>query len=257
MSDSTTIIKIHNSSSCTAKVSMRRNYKRPHTSSDGNITDHVASSLPPRKVARVMSALPARLQKQQPDTSCDPQQCLESILTSKGIQNTVHPYASLTGFFEEAKDEEIKAYGLDVLKAIREGDIEQLRAFHNEGRPLKCSNRFGESLLHLACRKGLLSVVDFLINEIGVPLNVVDDMGRNPLHDAFWAIEPNLELVDVLVTQCPDLLLVSDKRGHTPFSYARREHWSKWVTYLKERSNLLAPTLLNQQPRLSNAHCTR
>jgi ankyrin repeat protein len=229
-----------NNSNSSTKVSMKR--KRPIT---GNIIDQVSTSLLPRKVVRVMSALPVRHQKHD-DTSSNPQHCLESILAERGIQNTVHSYDSLTGFFEETKDEEVKAYGLDVLKAIRDSDIEQLRAFHQQGRPLKCSNRFGESLLHLACRKGLLTVVDFLINEVGVPVNVVDDMGRNPLHDAFWTIEPNLELVDVLVKQCPDLLLVSDKRGHTPFSYARRSHWSKWVTYLKERSNLLAPTLLNQ-----------
>lgn len=220
------------------KVSMKR--KRPSTC---NVADQVSASLPPRKIVRVISA---RLQEKNADSSCNPQQYLETILESKGIQSTVHSYASLTGFFEETKDEEVKAYGLDVLKAIRDSDIEQLRAFQQQGRPLKCSNRFGESLLHLACRKGLLSVVDFLINEVGVPLNVIDDMGRNPLHDAFWTIEPNFELVDVLVKQCPDLLLVSDKRGHTPFSYARRNHWSKWITYLNERSNILAPTLLNQ-----------
>jgi hypothetical protein len=223
--------------------------KRERRSTTGKITDQVSTSLsPPRKVARIMSALPARRQKRTTeDTSSNPQHCLESILAEKGIQNTVRSYDSLTGFFEETKDEEVKAYGLDVLKAICDSDIEQLRGFQQQGRPLKCSNRFGESLLHLACRKGLLTVVDFLINEVGVPVNVVDDMGRNPLHDAFWTIEPNLELVDVLVKQCPDLLLVSDKRGHTPFSYARRSHWNNWVTYLKERSNLLAPTLINQQ----------
>jgi hypothetical protein len=249
MSCTTTLINNNaNSSTSSTKVSMKR--KRPTT---GNITDHVSTSLPPRKVVRIISAAPAaRLQTHSDTTSstaCNPQQCLESILASKGIHNTVHSYASLTGFFEETKDEEVKAYDCDVLKAIRDSDIEQLRAFHHEGRPLKCSNQFGESLLHLACRRGLLSVVDFMINEVGVPLNVVDDMGRNPLHDAFWTIEPNLELVDVLVKQLPDLLLVSDKRGHTPFSYARRNHWSKWVAYLKERSNRLAPILLNQQPK--------
>jgi hypothetical protein len=227
------------------------NYTTPinnDNNSSASIKRKRRSTTGTRKVVRKILALPARLQKHTDDSSSNPQHCLESILAKKGsILNTVHSYDSLTGFFEETKDEEVKAYGFDVLKAIRDSDIEQLRAFHQQGRPLKCSNRFGESLLHLACRKGLVTVVDFLINEVGVPVNVVDDMGRNPLHDAFWTIEPNLELVDVLVKQCPDLLLVSDKRGHTPFSYARRHHWSEWITYLKERSNLLAPTLLNQQ----------
>ena len=212
----------------------------------GNITDRVCTDLPPRKVVRVMSALPARLVTKENSPSCSPQECLESILSSQGIKAKIHSYDSIPGFFEETKEEEVDAYGFDVLKAVRENNIDQLRSFHREGRPLKCSNQFGESLLHLACRLGLVSVVDFLVHEAGVPLRVVDDMGRSPLHDAFWTREPNTELLDLILKACPDLLFVSDKQGHTPLSYARRNHWTKWVAYLKERRDILAPVDLNQ-----------
>ena len=193
-----------------------------------------------------MSALPARLIKKENSSSCSPQECLESILSSQGIKAKIHSYDSILGFFEETKEEEVDAYGFDVLKAVRENNIDQLRSFHREGLPLKCSNQFGESLLHLACRLGLVSVVDFLVHEAGVPLRVVHDMGRSPLHDAFWTREPNTELLDLILKACPDLLFVSDKRGHTPLSYARRNHWTKWVAYLKERRDMLAPVDLNQ-----------
>ena len=176
--------------------------------------------------------------------STSPQNVLTSILESRGIKSKIHSYDSLTGFFVETKEQEIDSYGCDALKAVRDSDIETLRRFHREGRPLKCSNRFGESLLHLACRKSLVEVVTFLVNEIGIPVRVKDDMGRSPLHDAFWTCEPNFAVVDILLNKCPDLLLVSDKRGHTPLSYARKDHWGKWNQYLKERSHLIEPALL-------------
>jgi len=176
-----------------------------------------------------------------------PQSCLENILQSKGRLHKVHSFDSLPGFFHDLKQEEIDAYGFDVLRAVRESDIDTLRKYHQEGRPLKCSNRFGESLLHLACRKALVPVVDFLVNEVEVPLCVKDDMGRTPLADAFWTIEPNPKLVDIILLKCPDLLLISDKRGHTPLAYVRQQHWEEWNKYLKSRSDLVLPKVLNQE----------
>lgn len=178
----------------------------------------------------------------------NPQSCLEEILQSKGGKlYKVHSFDSLPNFFQDLKQEEVDAYGFDVIRAVRESDIDTLRKYHKEGRPLKCSNRFGESLLHLACRKALVEVVDFLVNEVEVPLCVKDDMGRTPLADAFWTTEPNMELVDIIIRKCPDLLFISDKRGHTPLAYARQQHWDKWNEYLKSRSDLVLPKILNQE----------
>jgi ankyrin repeat protein len=178
---------------------------------------------------------------------------LGSILKSKGLKSNIYSYDKLPGFFEDIKQEEVNGYGLDALKAIRDSDVGTLRAFHAEGRPLKCSNRFGESLLHMACRKALVPVVDFLVNEVQVPVCVTDDMGRSPLHDAFWTIEPNFELMDILLRKCPDLLWISDKRGHTPLSYARPTHWTKWNEYLKNRSEMVTPIMLPQYEMIAEA----
>jgi hypothetical protein len=183
----------------------------------------------------------------KPSNDANPQKCLENIFRANGQAFKIHSCEALPDFFEDLKQEEVDAYGFDVLKAVRESDIATLRQYHKEGRPLKCSNRFGESLLHLACRKALVPVVDFLVNEVGVPLRVKDDMGRTPLADAFWTIEPNTELVEILLTKCPDLLMVSDKRGHTPLAYARRHHWAEWNAYLGTKApTFLLPTILSQ-----------
>jgi len=133
----------------------------------------------------------------------------------------VGPFNTIEDFFREPTAEEIEAYDFDVLNAVRSRDINMLRTFHRDGRPLKCSNRFGESLLHLACRKQCIEVVDFLINEASVPLQVADDVGRTPLHDACLTPAPNFKLVDLILAKCPDLLYIKDKRGHTPLFYAK------------------------------------
>lgn len=90
-------------------------------------------------------------------------------------------------FFLPPTSAEIDAYDHDVLQAVRTKDIATLQRFHAAGRPLKCSNKFGESILHLACRKGLYHVAAFLIQQAQVPVQVCDDYGRTPLHDACWS----------------------------------------------------------------------
>lgn len=169
---------------------------------------------------------------------------LKSHLLSLGVKVDVQSCQQLPEFFAEPTQSEIDAYGFDLLNAVRNQDLEALEKFHKEGRPLKCSNQFGESLLHLACRKSFAKVVQFLVRDAQVPLNVKDDFGRNPAHDACWTISPNWELMDLIVEQCPDLFFIEDVRGHTPLDYIRMEHWPTWVKYLSENGEKLKPKQL-------------
>jgi hypothetical protein len=43
-------------------------------------------------------------------------------------------------------------------------------------------NRFGESVLHMACRRGATPMVAFLMADCGLQVNISDDFGRTPLH---------------------------------------------------------------------------
>jgi hypothetical protein len=132
------------------------------------------------------------------------------------------------------------SYDLEVVRAIREEDVIKLRSMLGEGKSFDASNKFGESLLHIACRRGYLEVVNFLVYEAQVNVDVRDDFGRSALHDACWTAVPNFGIMDVLMKQmAPDLLLNEDIRGHTPFHYARKEHWDDWVTFLQERDKFL------------------
>ena len=195
-----------------------------------------------KRLVRIVSSLPERLcQKKQSDRGVNPQEFLMNYLASQGINAQVQRFDVYADFFEEPKQSEIDAYGFEALDAVRTRNMDKLKEFHENGRPLKCSNRFGESILHLACRKGFEDVVEFLIKAAGVPAWVKDDFGRSPFHDACWTVKPNFKLMDVLIEKAPDLLLVSDARGHAPLHYVRFPGWQKWNTYLSEKGEKLKP----------------
>jgi hypothetical protein len=205
-------------------------------------------SYPPRKIRRIVSSLPQRL-SDDGDTcgnslddvkkDVNPQEYLMERLKSNGSIVKISSSLAVEGFFSDFTEEEMSTYNHDVLSAIRSQDIDKLREFHQSGRPLKCSNAFGESLLHMACRRGFVDVATFLIKEAGVTVRVRDDFGRTPMHDACWTVEPNFELLELVMTACPDLLFMSDRRGNTPLEYARRQHWGAYNNFLGERHDLL------------------
>ena len=101
-------------------------------------------------------------------------------------------------------------------------------------------NQFGESVLHMACRRGYSKIVDFLLREVQVRTDRCDDFGRNPFHDALWTPTPNFDVVDLLIDYAdPTLMLSEDVRGNTPFAYARCDHNNQWISFLEKRREML------------------
>lgn len=147
----------------------------------------------------------------------------------------------LTLTFLKPTEDMIASYKVEVIEAVRQRDIEALRKLHNDGESLQCCNRFGESLIHMACRRGYTDVVRFLVEEAKVSLMVRDDYGRTPLHDACWTPSPRFDLVQFIIEQVPELLCVKDVRGHTPLNYVRKEDWSVWRSFLDKHRPLLRP----------------
>jgi ankyrin repeat protein len=131
-------------------------------------------------------------------------------------------------------------YDMETVQAIRNKDVSKLRILLKEGKCFDACNRNGETLLHLACRRGDLKTVKFLLNEACVKPDVCDDMGRTILHDVCWRPAPNLEIMAALIrTLSPETLIAEDCRGHTPFDYVRREHWGVWMHFLQENQCLI------------------
>lgn len=132
----------------------------------------------------------------------------------------------------------------DAARAIRTNDIDLLRKLMQDDNMTGTlsssiflqSNRNGESLLHLACRRGNIGTIQFLVNETNIPLDVRDNLGRTVLHDACWRPRPDTDIMNVLFDVVPpQLLIAKDARGHTPFDYVRRGDWKLWNDYLQRR----------------------
>jgi len=160
--------------------------------------------------------------------------------------------------FSKPSPEVLNNFDLEIVKAVREGSLPRVRQMLQEGRTFDACNRFGESLIHMACRRGDTELVAFLLDEAGVQVDVCDDFGRRPLHDALWTSKPSLELVALLLARIPpSMLLAQDVRGHTPFHYARKAHWSIWVAFLREHAtSLLRRVNIAQALHVVKGHTT-
>jgi len=197
-----------------------------NTSSDNHTSTHKKTALPSP------SQCPSNL---------SPDDYIEKIVFSQ----TGHPATTCSAFslpsdFFVIPTEEQKAfYTMDLLYAAQDQDMDTLRKLNKEGHSFQCCNGFGESVIHMACRRGLTKVVDFLLNEANVSITIMDDYGRTPLHDAFWYKDLNDEVVRMLLEKEPSLLFVTDKRGFTPLAYSRMEHWDSWRKFLYDSMHLL------------------
>lgn len=148
----------------------------------------------------------------------------------------------VTGSFVKPNEKDLSSYDTAVVGAVRSSNLVALKSIHKDGKSLDACNQFGESLLHMACRRGNPDVVRFMVEEAKVNVDVRDDYGRTVLHDATWTSRPNFDVMEILLKAIqPEMLLAEDVRGHTPFDYARKEHWAEWVDFLSERKEKIEP----------------
>lgn len=155
------------------------------------------------------------------------------------------PAHEMTNVFHEYTPAEYEAYDKDAVGAINNANMEQIRTWFSQGRSLQAANQFGESLLHIACRRGSLEVTKFLVMEASVSVWVRDQQGMMPIHLACRTNKPNYDLVDFLVEQDSDMLFVSDKRGCTPLDYTPKDTWPSWNKFFATKDlNMLQPKRL-------------
>lgn len=170
-----------------------------------------------------------------PNEICRPDEYfLKLVKAMHGICLKSKRASELDGFFQLATEEQMAAYTTEVVTACRNNDLSAMREMQAKGQSLNCFNRFGESLLHMACRRGFTDIVEFLMEESQVSARIVDDCGRTPLTDACWNPQPQIEICQLIIRRDPTLFLIADKRGFTPFDYARPEHWNIWRQFLYE-----------------------
>ncbi|OEU08557.1 hypothetical protein FRACYDRAFT_196332 [Fragilariopsis cylindrus CCMP1102] len=152
--------------------------------------------------------------------------------------------------FEVPTPQQLQAYSTEIVTAVRTNNLDRVKQLYHEGiYNCNACNRFGESILHIACRRGHVAMVEFFLVTCGFQLNVIrDDYFRTPFHDAFWTSKASTTLIDFLLTQQQTqpnnsslvaLLLLKDKRGNTPLDYSRLEDHPIWIQFLQERETFI------------------
>jgi hypothetical protein len=126
-------------------------------------------------------------------------------------------------------------YSLELTKAVRQGDLSFVQSYAGN---LQCSNAYGESILHVAARRGDLVLLQYLVEQRHISLRVCCESERNVLHDACWTSRPSFACFTWLMKHVPELLLVQDARGRTPLEYAPSDTWDEWNAFWNEHPHL-------------------
>ena len=159
-------------------------------------------------------------------------------------------------YFEPYEEAEID---IDVLKALRGGDLKKLRSMwedKHQGYDLEARNQFGENLVHMACRISTLKleVLKFLVEEVKVPMNVRDNKGRTPLHNACMSAIPNFDNVEYIMKQEPKLAIFEDDKEKIPFDLIPHRCFERWTRFLSQKSFL--QTLCTELAKHEGLHMT-
>lgn len=158
-----------------------------------------------------------------------PEKFFRRLLSSRGY--TSEPYPHESSISSSVNPRNLADYSLDILSAVRNSDILSLRRHRSERRSFSACNKFGESIVHLACRRSSFEAVEFILNNVE-ELCIRDDYGRNPLHDACWRTYPDFRIVSLILDRNADLIRMQDIRGSTPLDYVRKDHHSLWCEFL-------------------------
>lgn len=173
---------------------------------------------------------------------------MEEIFEPRGYDTTM--WEGLRSYCRKKPSmKEIEDYDLEIVSAVRNGDVQKMKVLREKGRSFDACNKFGESVLHMACRRGDTEMVRLLV-ENGAKISICDDYGRTPLHDACWTCEPNFEVIGMILDRDRTLLRMKDCRGYSPLKYIRRNHWSKWASFFDAKKERYWAPLTEKEPNI-------
>jgi len=132
------------------------------------------------------------------------------------------------------------SYHVHIVELVRRHDLESVASIMSSGISPNPCNSYGESLLHMVCRRGEHELLQIMIDN-NCTIQVTDDYGRTPLHDACWASKPVFETIDLIIRRDARLFHMVDCRGAAPLSYVRKEFWPLWIEYLEGHKDIYWP----------------
>jgi hypothetical protein len=127
---------------------------------------------------------------------------------------------------------QLASFGNHLNQAVRQSDTKLLVQLLHCGLSPNACNKFGESIVHSVCRRGDVDALQTLLAG-ECSLQVSDDYGRTPLHDACWQSDnPCFDTVRRILEPDKNLICLKDIRGATPLSYVKKESHAQWIDFL-------------------------
>jgi ankyrin repeat protein len=192
--------------------------------------------------------VPAPIQKKKTKLSTlTPQQYLEALLRSRGY-SVKYTDVLQTLYYNKPTPLQEASYGIYIVDVVRRNDSQTLKRLLSLGLSSNACNSYGESLVHLACRRGNFQSIQVLV-DMKCNIQISDDYGRTPLHDLCWAAETSFQSAAILLDIDNSMLFMKDCRGASPLAYARQEHWADWIKFLESRKDVYWPKLSSENER--------
>jgi len=167
-----------------------------------------------------------------------PVETLTKLLEARGLTFTTRKSIDNKHLFTEGC---VSSHTLELMNAVRHNDMAVIRQLWERGHNFQSSNRFGESVVHSAARRGSLQVLVFFKEMANVSLRCACHQGRTPLHDACWTGQPEFGVIRYLLRDFPESLYLTDTRGFTPLDFIPREAHEEWNEFLEENIDLCLP----------------
>jgi len=168
-----------------------------------------------------------------------PHEFLKKLLISRGYA-TKH-YCSLEGgYYCRPTPLQCASYGTKTVQAVRKSDKKLFAGLISSGLSRNPCNKFGESILHMVCRRGDHEILKLLMDN-GATVQVSDDFGRTPLHDACWTCKPCFKSIEMILEKDIHLLHIVDCRGSPPLEYVKRENWREWNEFFEKQKEVFWP----------------
>jgi len=167
----------------------------------------------------------------------------KTLLRKRGYSMRTYPVLE-TAYFNKPTKYQQSCYGVKVTQAARTGDVQTIRKLLKCGLSTNPCNKFGESLIHIVCRRGntrnSYAMLKELIN-LGSSIQLCDDFGRTPLHDACWTVDPCFHTLSLLLDVDVNLLNMKDSRGSTPLDYVDKDNQRKFIEFLLLKKDVYFP----------------
>lgn len=172
-----------------------------------------------------------------------PEDCLHNILRARGYSTEM--VAVKETVFHKAPDaEQVAAYDKAILRAVLDEDEPELEKMRTAGRRMDACNRFGDSVLHMACRRGRPRALSYLLRACGSQgVMLSDDFGRTVMHDACWTATPRFDVASTVLDADTRLLRMLDSRGSSPLQYVPQDQWPLWCAFFESRKEIYWPPL--------------